>query len=149
VRCGVVRVPEPLHQAPEHVADPHHPEQVTTLHDGKMANLLVAHQPGGVEDRVGGVDGERVPGHHVADLDDVEVAAVPRQGEDVTLGEDANERPGLADRDGPNAFLEHAQDGQANRVVSVDRHYSRPHDVADRHASIVTKCYAGASAPGV
>ena len=152
VRGRIVGLPEQLHQAAEHVADADHPEQVLTItvDDGKMADLLLAHQPGGIEHGGADVDRERRPSHHVTDANGVEVGAVARKREDVALREDADEPPGIANRDGPDALLEHAQDGQPSRVVSVDRDHSRPHDVADRHCGDRNKgSQAGASAPGV
>ena len=80
-----------------------------------------------------GVDGDRLPRHHVADVDRVEVGAVTREGEDVALGEDADEPAAVADGDRADAFLEHPQHRQAGGVARLDRHDTRPHHVADRH----------------
>ena len=105
-----------------------------TVHDGEMADLLVAHQPGGIEDGGADIDGERRPGHHIADPHGVQVGRVARQGEHVTLGEDADEPAHVANRNGADSLFEHAQNSQPSGVVGVHRDHSRPHDVTDRHA---------------
>ena len=134
VSRGVARLPEPLDEAPEDVADPDHPEQVIALDDRQMPDLPLSHQPGSVEDGHTDIDSERIARHHIPDPDRLEIRAVTREGEHVPLGEDADELAGVADRDRADAFLEHSQDGNPRGVVGVHRHHPRPHDVSDRHA---------------
>ena len=137
VRVGVVRLPEPLDEAAEDVADADHPEQVVALDDRQVPDLALAHQAGGVENGDAGVDGDRIPRHHVADPHGVEVGALAGEREDVALGEDADELAGVAHRDRADSFLQHPQDGDARGVGDLDGHHARPHHVADRHATTI------------
>ena len=134
--AGVPRLPEPLDEAAEHVANPDHPEQVVALDDRQVPDLPLAHQPGGIEHGDADVDGERLARHHVADPNSVEVGALTREAEHVALGEDADEPAAVADGDRADAFLEHSQHGKPRGVVGVHRHHPRPHDVADRHVLV-------------
>ena len=150
VRVRVVRLPEALDEAAEHVANPDHPEQVLALDDRQVADLPLAHQPGGVEHGTLDVDRERLARHHVADPDRIEVGALAREAEHVPLGEDADEPASVADRDRADALLEHAQHREPRGVagLTVTTRVLMTSPIAMPRAECNAR-YAGASAPGV
>src|SRR5690242_9418880 len=85
-----------------------------------MAEGALVHAADGLLDRLLGIDGHGVRGHHVAQLGRRGLQAGGDDAdEEVALGEDAEQAPVLGDEDAAATLLGHALDRVADRLVGV------------------------------
>ena len=138
----VAGLPDLRDEGSHHVADADDPEHVSVFHDRHVADLLLAHQPGRVDDLDVRGQGQHPRRHHVAHLDLSELRALAREAEDVALGEDPDQLVALADGHGAHVFLVHARDRELDGLVRPHRHDPDSHGVGDPHAPYRVKPHA-------